>query len=315
MLSLLYLLHEIFGAHVSSFSDTSHLFTFPLTPVPSLNQNLLNYSWYYRYQNADGGNFHFLTLLLITHSAFVSEVSSAVLVKVEAWLWFSRLTQLFSLTGLALLPFASTQHPFLLSFSLLHKDFSMTPSYSLSLPFVMLQPLPWQPARKSTLPRIPIHMDELFHSACASGWWPFFFLSFFLPSLLALFLLVSLEAPPSTTGLQHSIAVPTGMGKDTASWSLLQDGPFKVDVRTSSFNMLPPASRTSIEWWTSPTNTFYSTWLSAQVQTEVFKGCHKQGFSLIVRIQKQVCAVLAWQQSVWQPGRQVPGPCCDKGPP
>lgn len=66
-------------------------------------------------------------LFLITHSAFVSEVNSALLVKVEALHRFSRLIQLFSLTGLPLLPFASTQHPFLLLFSLLHKDFSMTP--------------------------------------------------------------------------------------------------------------------------------------------------------------------------------------------
>lgn len=48
---------------------------------------------------------------------------------------------------------------------------------------------------------------------------------FFLPPLL----------PPSEPR-NNSIAVPTGMGKDTASWSLLRGGPFKTDVRTSSFN-------------------------------------------------------------------------------
>lgn len=93
-----------------------------------LTSYLLSYSWHYGYPNIDGGNFHFLALFLIPASAFVSAVNSAVLVKAKALHWCSRLIQLCSITGLSLLPFASTQHPFpVFLFFLLHKDFSTTP--------------------------------------------------------------------------------------------------------------------------------------------------------------------------------------------
>lgn len=43
-----------------------------------------------------------------------------------------------------------------------------------------------------------------------------------------------------------------------------------------------------------------------QAQTKVLvsvsKVCRDQGFSLALRIWKRGCAVLAWQQSAWQPG-------------
>lgn len=70
----------------------------------------------------DDGNFHFTAVFLITPSAFVSEDSSAVLVKAKGLHCFSS----FSTTGLSLLPFASTQYP-LPVFFLLQKDFSMAP--------------------------------------------------------------------------------------------------------------------------------------------------------------------------------------------